>query len=159
MTRDESLTIVRMLLNYWRPKREWTKDEISAYASAIQDMSAELTTSALAQAAREIAYPPSIAELREYVRIERVRRAPVVSPAEPAQGAPLPFWVKRWICARMLYERFSKPRDLRRFREQGDHGDLTQELMPEDAWVTEANTMDDEGFHRAFQKFVQGGER
>lgn len=154
MTRDESLTIVRMLLNYWRPKREWTKDEISAYASAIQDMPAALTTTALSQAAREIAYPPSIAELREFVRIERVRRAPTVDPVVPEKG-DLPLWVKRWICARMLYERFGKPRDMRRFREQGDHGDLTQEMMPDDAWLQEANTLDDESAEKAFRQMTR----
>lgn len=157
MNRDESLQIVAMILAHWRPKREWSKDEISAYASSIQDMPAELTTSAVARAAKEIAYPPSIAELREYVRMERVRRAPVVAAPEPSVGQPLPFWVKRWICARMLYERFGKPRDLRRFPEQGDAGDLTQELMPGDAWIEEANSMDDEGFHKVFEKFMRGG--
>ena len=157
MNRDESLQIVAMILAHWRPKREWSKDEISAYASSIQDMPAELTTSAVARAAKEIAYPPSIAELREYVRMERVRRAPVVAAPEPSVGQPLPFWVKRWICARMLYERFGKPRDLRRFPEQGDAGDLTQELMPGDAWIEEANSMDEEGFHKVFEKFMGGG--
>lgn len=156
MTRDESLQIISMILAHWRPKRDWSKDEISAYASSIQDMSAELTTAAVARAAKEIAYPPSIAELREYVRLERVRRAPVVAPFAPSPGQPIPFWVKRWICARLLYERFGKPRDTRRFREQGDYGDLTSELMPDDAWVEEANSMDDEGFHTAFERFTRG---
>ena len=35
-------------------------------------------------------------------------------------------------------------RDMRRFVEQGDHGDLTQELMPEGAWVEEAELLNDE---------------
>jgi len=159
MTRDESLQIVQMLLAHWRPKigREWTKDEISAYASSIQDLPAELTTSAVARAAKEMVYPPSIPELREAVRLERLRRAPVVPPVEPSKPDPLAFWVKRWICARLLYERFGKRRDMRRFSEQGDDGDLTQELMPDDAWVEEANSMDDEGFHKAFERFMRGG--
>ena len=156
MTRDESLTIVSMILAHWRPKREWSKDEISAFAASVQDLPAELTTSAVARAAKEIAYPPSIAELREYVRLERVRRAPQVKPLEPSDGAPIPLWVKRWICARMLYERFNKPRDERRFSEQGDYGDPTRELMPDEAWVEEANSMDDQGFNKAFRRFVEG---
>lgn len=155
MTRDESLTLVQMILNYWRPRREWTKDEISAYASSIQDLPAELTTSALAHAAKEIAYAPSIAELREYVRLERVRRAPVVPETPLPRGAPIPFWVKRWICARMLYETFGKPRDMRRFPEQGDHGDLTKELMPDDAWLDEANSLDDETAEKAFRQMTR----
>ena len=143
-----------MILSHWRPKREWTKDEISAFATSIQDLSAELTTSAVAHAAKEIAYPPSIAELREYVRIERVRRMPQLKPLEP-RSAPLPFWVKRWICARLLYERFGKERDERRFAEQGDFGDLTKGLMPDDAWIDEANSLGDKDAEKAFRAMTR----
>lgn len=155
MTRDESLQIVAMILHHWRPKQQWSKEEIDAYAKSIQDMPADLATSAVAQAAKEIAYSPSIAELREYVRLERVRRAPIVAPPQIKQK-PIPLWVKRWICARMLYDKFGKERDMRRFAEQGDHGDLTQELMPDDAWLDEANALDDQGASKAFARFVQG---
>jgi hypothetical protein len=133
MTRDESLEIVSMIINFWHSNKEWTKEEIDVYARLIQDMDAELTMSALTKAAKEIAYRPAISELRERVRVEKRRLAPTVAP--PATKAtPLPHWVKRWICARMLYKQFGKDQDLRRFPEQGDWGDLTMEVMPEGAW-------------------------
>lgn len=156
MTRDESLQIVAMILNHWRPKigREWTKDEISAYASSIQDMSAELTTSAVAAAAKQIAYPPSITELREYVRLERLKRAPLAAPVEP-ERKEMPLWVRRWICARLLYAQFNRPRDMRRFPEQGDFGDITQEQMPENEWLEEANSITDKELQTAFQRMTR----
>lgn len=150
MTRDDSLAIVQMILSHWHGK-EWTKEEIDVYARSIQDMDAGLTTSAVARAAKEIRYRPSIAELREYVRAERNRRAPVVRPIEP-QATPIPLWVKRWICARMLYAHFNRERDLRRFPEQGDYGDLTREVMPENEWLDEANSFTDAEFRKKFQK-------
>lgn len=53
----------------------------------------------------------------------------------------IPFWVKRWACARMLYARFDKERDERRFAEQVEFSDPTAEAMPDDAWVNEAKTI------------------
>lgn len=157
MTREESLTVVQMILTHWRGK-DWTKEEIDAYARSIQDMDAELTTHAIAQAAKEITYRPSIAELREYVRAERRRLLPAYVPPDTSYTSEVPLWVKRWMCARMLYPMFGKERDLRRFREQGDHGNLTQEMMPDDAWLDEANSLDDEGFQKAFGRFIRGQE-
>lgn len=154
MTREESLQIVGMILSHWRGK-EWTKDEMDVYARLIQDMDAAITTSAIIRAAKEIQYRPSVAELREYVRAERTRlRATMPKPEEP-RGAPYPFWVKRWICARMLYRRFDRDQDMRRFPEQGDWGDLTSEVMPEGEWVDEANRVDDKEFSKAFKQFVR----
>lgn len=151
MTRDDSLSIVQMILAHWHG-REWTKEEIDVYARSIQDMDASLTTSAVARAAKEIRYRPSIAELREYVRAERNRLAPAVRPLEPPEPTPIPLWVKRWICARMLYEQFGRERDMRRFPEQGDFGDLTREVMPENEWLEEANSLTEAQFRKAFQK-------
>lgn len=154
MTREESLQIVQMLLTHWRASKEWTKEEMDVYARLIQDMDAELTTSAVIGLAKEIAYRPHPAQLRERVREERRRLRPVVQPLEP-ERKPIPFWVKRWICARMLYAKFGKPRDMRRFPEQADFGDLTTEMMPEGAWEAEANSMSDEEFAKSFSIFVR----
>jgi hypothetical protein len=151
VTREESLTIVQMILTHWRGK-DWTKEEIDAYARSIQDLDAALTTSAVARAAKEIKYRPPIAELREYVRAERNRLAPAVRPVDRSGWGPIPLWVKRWICARMLYAHFGRDRDLRRFPEQGDFGDLTREVMPENEWLEEANSLTDADFRKAFQK-------
>lgn len=152
MTREDSLKIVQMILAHWHG-RDWTKEEIDVYARSIQDMDAALTTSAVARAAKEIKYRPSIAELREYVRAERNRLAPAVRPIEP-QATPMPLWVKRWICARMLFADFGRQRDMRRFPEQGDYGDLTMEVMPEQEWLEEANSLDEADFRKKFRKAV-----
>lgn len=154
MTRDESLQVVEMILSHWHSNREWTKEEIDVYARLIQDMDIELTMSAVIKAAKEIAYRPSISELRERVRAEKRRLAPAVEPLE-AKLTPLPHWVKRWICARMLYKQFGKEQDLRRFPEQGDWGDLTMEVMPEGAWEKEAASMSDEQFSTVFAKLLR----
>jgi len=143
-----------MILTSWHGK-EWTKEEIDVYARLIQDMDAEITTHAVIKAAKEMQYRPSVAELRERVRVEKRRLAPAVAPVE-TETTPLPEWVRRWICARLLFKQFGKPRDLRRFPEQGDFGDLTQEVMPEGAWTKEANSMEERGFYEAFRKFTSG---
>lgn len=67
----------------------------------------------------------------------------------------LPFWIKRFACARYLYARFDREQDFRRFAEQGDAGDLREELMPDDEWVKEAETISD---HEAWRS-VSGGQR
>ena len=141
MTRDESLQIVAMILSHWQVQN-WSKEEIDVYARAIQHLDAEITTSVVIRSVRELKYAPKIAELHERYYVERRRLRPVVEPVE-VKPTPLPQWVKRWICARMLYARFGKERDERRFPEQGDYGDLTRELMPEGAWNDEADKLTD----------------
>lgn len=63
----------------------------------------------------------------------------------------VPFWVKRWICATMLYTQWGRERDDRRFVEMGPEGDQLQPPMPEDAWVDEANTLSDAAAWAALQ--------
>jgi len=154
MTRDESLQVVEMILSHWRI-RDWSREEIEAFARGIQDLDAELATSAVIHAAKEMDFAPRLAAFREYVRIERRRLAPAVEPLPPVTGRPIPQWVKRWMCARYLYASFGKERDMRRFPEQADFGDLTKELMPEEAWLDEVNSLDEKGFSKAFEKFFQ----
>lgn len=153
MTRDEALTITDMVLTAWHG-RDWTKEEIDVYARLIQDMDAEITTHALIALAKEVQYRPSVAELREKVRAEKRKLASTVAPPV-RQPVEIPFWVKRWLVARMLYGQFGKERDLRRFPEQQDFGDLTQETMPEGAWVAEAESITDQGFQAAFKKMLR----
>lgn len=156
MTRDESLEVVGMILTFWQVKN-WTKDEIDAYAKNIQHLDAEVATSTLIRASRDVAYPPKVAELHERYREEMRRLRPVVAPKDDPVGQPIPEWVKRWICARMLYKSFGKAKDYRRFPEQGDWGDLTKELMPEGAWVEEAAAFDDEEIMRRWRQAISSG--
>lgn len=155
MTRDESLQIVSMVLSHWPQGKEWGVDEISAYAQSIQRLDAEIATHTVTRAVQEIKYRPSVAEFLEYYYAERRRLKPVVEPLEEPKATPLPVWVKRWICARLLYDRFGKEKDIRRFPEQGDYGDLTQETMPDGAWEKEAQSMGDEDFYKFFAKAMR----
>ena len=155
MTRDESLQIVGMILSGWPQAKQLDKEEIDLYARSIQDMDAELTTHTVLKAVKDMQYRPTVADLRERVRAEKKLLAPHVAPIGPSVGRPLPLWVRRWICARMLYEHFGKERDQRRFPEQGDYGDLTVELMPDGAWVKEAETIGDLEFHEAFSRMFR----
>ena len=156
MTRDESLQIVSMILTGWPQAKDMEKEEIDFYARAIQDMSAELTTHAVLKLNKETPYRPSVAELRERVRQERRRLKASEAPPEDPEIQPLPMWVKRWICARMLFKQFGKERDMRRFPEAGDFGDLTQEVMPEGAWAEEAARFDDAEFRKLWTRAIRG---
>lgn len=155
MTRDESLAIMRMIVSAWPQAKDLDKEEIDLYAHAIQDLDAELTTHTILKAQKETAYRPTVAELRERVRAERRALLPVVAPLEDTEGRPLPLWVRRWVCARMLYSRWGKDRDMRRFPEQGDFGDLTQEKMPEGAWVEEAESLGEKEIAQAFKRMFR----
>lgn len=143
MTRNESLDIVKMILMHWRVN-DWTEEEIDVFAKSIQHLDAEIATSTVITSAKELKFPPRIAEFHERYRTERKRLRPTIDAKAEPDGAPLPLWVRRWMCARYFYAQFGKERDMRRLPEQGDHGDQTQELMPEGAWVEEANAMNDE---------------
>ena len=65
--------------------------------------------------------------------MEKRRLVATVPPLEEPEVRPVPTWVKRWICARLLHKQFDKEFDNRRFPEQLEFGDLTQEVMPEGA--------------------------
>ena len=112
MNREESLTIVGMILDCWQGG-DWTKEQMDAYARAIEDLDAEMTVHAIAAAVKESRFRPSVAELREYVKLEKVKRA--VQPEEwrdlPPERPPKPKWVERW-------ERARNHRDYRWFPEQ-----------------------------------------
>lgn len=155
MTRDDSLEIVRMILSGWPQAKPLDEEEIDLYARSIQDLDAEIVTHTVLKAVKDMPYRPTVADLRERVRAEKKLLAPQVDPIPPSEGRPLPLWVKRWICARMLYERFGKERDLRGFPEQGDSRDLTAELMPEGAWVEEAESIEEREFHQAFARMFR----
>lgn len=142
MTREESFDVTNMVLTNWRV-RDWTKEEIDAFARGIQHLDAEIATSTVARAARELTYAPKISEFLEVYRAERARLRSQLPPPPETQGRPLDLWVKRWICARFLYAQFGKEQDMRRFPEQGDRGDQTKDVMPEVAWLEEANMMSD----------------
>lgn len=130
MTRDESLTIVAMIASGW-PGAAWDSSRLDSYAKGIEPMDALLTTQAVLRAQREVKYRPSVAELREFVAIERrlsERDEPMERRTLPP-GGKCPPWVLGWCIARYRYK------DMRVWAEQDPHGHA-KDLMPGDARVT-----------------------
>ena len=130
MTRDESLTIVAMIASGW-PGAAWDAPRLDSYAKGIESMDALLTTQAVLRAQREVKYRPSVAELREFVSIER-RLSEKDEPQERRTlppGGKCPAWVMGWCVARYRYG------DMRVWAEQDPQG-LSGNLMPGDARVT-----------------------
>jgi hypothetical protein len=154
MTRQEALEVTQMVLTNWRV-RDWTKEEIDGFATGIQHLDGQIAVASVARASRELKYAPKISEFLEVYRAERATlRAAMIDPPDP-QSRPMEPWVREWMCARYLYANFGRERDMRRFPEQGEFGDLTQELMPEGAWRKEAESLGDDELLRVFRKTGQ----
>lgn len=131
MKRSEALDVVGMIVNGWQGGT-WTEEQMLAYASGIESLDAGHATQAVLRAQKEMKFRPSVAELREYVRVE----AKVDSrwrEAEP-EKQPRPMWVQRWARARLRG-------DVRPFPEQAvairDLGWVTPDVPYDDpaAWV------------------------
>lgn len=100
MTRDEAITIVSMVAHGW-PGAAWETERMEAYVGAIESYDAELTTAAVMRAQKTLRYRPSIAELREFVALERKLREPDDDwRHQPLVAPPRPSWVPRWERAR-----------------------------------------------------------
>lgn len=101
MNRDDAITIVSMIVHSW-PGQDWDALTMEAYVEAIMPLDAELTTKAVARAVNQLKFRPKVAELREFVAIERRAK---LSPREqadymPVEKPPKPLWVERWERAR-----------------------------------------------------------
>lgn len=99
MNRDESLTIVAMIVSSW-PGKDWDSATCDAYAHNIESLDAEHTTNAVAAAVKTMRYRPSIADLREFVRIQTRLSEPDEARFMPVDKPLKPLWVERWQRAR-----------------------------------------------------------
>ncbi len=124
MTRDDAVTIVSMIVYGW-PGAAWEAERMEAYVDAIMPLDAAITSRAVGRARNELKYRPSVAELREFVQIERrlseSEEARYVLPDRPEQ----PDWVKRW-------ERARAAGDMRPFPEQMNAMDALARQTAED---------------------------
>lgn len=151
MTRDDAISITSMVLNGWA-KPDWTDGQTEAYVNALVPYDPELMTAAVALAHKELQFRPPFSELYQYYR---AAKADVASRQDPppttASGNrnTLPLWVKRWVCARYLYARFGRERDMRTFPEQRDWAGPEGALMPPGEWVEEAQRISDRDAARA----------
>lgn len=126
MTPDDALTITGMIASGW-PGQVWEADRLAAYAKGLESLDAELTTQAVLRAQREVKYRPSVAELIEFVQIERRLSEPeqAMERRELPQPSKCPPWVLGWIVARVRHN------DFRTWAEQDRFGH-EKNLMPSD---------------------------
>ncbi len=126
MTRDDAITIVSMVANSW-PGQAWEADRLEAYVNAIITWDAELTTKAVARSVNKLKYRPSIAELLEFVQIERSSKMSLAEESSLVrpEKQPRPLWVERWARARAAG-------DWRPFPEQSVAMDGLSRYSPED---------------------------
>lgn len=153
MTRGDALTVTEYVLNAWA-KPDWDDDHAAVFVSGLMPYDPELATNAIAMAHTRINFRPSFAEFLEFYRLAKAeaQSRQAETPRKPSGKVnKLPPWVKRWIVSRMLYVKFGKDQDLRRFREQDIWADPDVPLMPDDAWVKEAAAIGDKEAMRAIQ--------
>jgi hypothetical protein len=126
LTRDDAITIVSMIANSW-PGAAWEADRLEAYVNAISSWDAETTTRAVARAVNKLKYRPSVAELLEFVQIERRSKMSLEEEAALVMPdkQPRPLWVERWSRARAAG-------DFRLFPEQAAAMDILSRRSPED---------------------------
>jgi hypothetical protein len=95
VTRDDAVTIVSMIVHGW-PGPNWEPERLEAYVDAIMPLDAAITSRAVGQARNKLKYRPSIAELREFIQIERRLSESEESNFIPWDKLKMPEWVKRW---------------------------------------------------------------
>jgi hypothetical protein len=123
MTREDAITIVEFIVNSW-PGPDWEPERLNAYVNAILPLDAEATTKAVAKAVEKLKFRPSVAELREFVRMERQPSERELADYMPVEAQPKPAWVSRW-------ERARAARDMRPFPEQLHALDKLARVDPE----------------------------
>lgn len=123
MKRDDAIVIVTMVINGW-PGPAWDAGRLEAYIEDLVSFDAELTTKAVIRARRTLKWRPSIAELIEFIQIERRlterEQAEFIQP----EKIPKPLWVLRW-------ERARASGDERPFPEQMHSLDMMARASPE----------------------------
>jgi len=149
---NEALDVVGMVVRTW-PGKEWSENEMDAYATGLMRYDAAVCTLAVAAAQQKLMYRPSVAELREFYDLERAKtRARSEAPVtERPRKDKVPLWVRRWVAARYLYAQFGKAQDMRRFPEQQDKYSPDMEMMPPTEWLDEAEHVTEERVWRTLQ--------
>lgn len=123
MTRDEAVEVTSMVVNSW-PGAAWESERLEAYVNALLPLDAALTTRALGKAVRKLKYRPSIAELHEFIQLERRLSDNDVLRYMPIEKPYRPDWVARWYRARAVG-------DMRPFPEQMTALDMLARQSPE----------------------------
>ena len=127
MTREDSITIAGMVALAW-PGKDWSAARLDMYAKGIEHWDAELATKAVLQAQQHLKYRPSVAELHEFLVIERKMAEPEPPIERMLNDTPsriMPPWVRGWVVGRVRH------RDMRVWSEQQRF--LDGEQMPPDA--------------------------
>jgi hypothetical protein len=130
--------------------RPLTQDEDDFWTEALLPLDADAASQAVLGGIREWTRFPAWAQFREAYSAAQKLREPAGEQRYPMpKPSMIPLWVRRWVAARFLYERFGKEQDLRWFPEQAQYVDETTERMPEDAWLEEAKRISEVDVWRA----------
>jgi len=141
VTYDEAVSVVELMLAAFPNERAWAVDEIRMYAQGIERVDAAVATKTVVRARDTMTRRPSVADFLALSRsVEAGAAAPTPKPYERPSPRELPFWVKRYFCARYFYARFGKEQDMRVFPEHKDW-QPPGEMMPPEEWVAEANAL------------------
>jgi len=161
MKRREAEDLIAMMAAASRGSEELTATKKAFWLEQLENLDAEQATQAVLRGITVWEFFPSWPEFARFhtevgrekaamkERDERIGEYEQIRKSKT--NFEVPFWVKRWVCATMLYARFGKDRDDRRFVEMGSYADVTLPAMPDDAWVEEAKTLSDAETWRAIR--------
>jgi hypothetical protein len=133
-----------MIVTSWPTGRAWNTQEIEGYVRGIIQLDCEILVQAVVLAQRELEHRPSVAELRQFYRLEQANRRETFTAPADRKPERVPLWVRRWVAARFLHDEFGRTKDERRFPEQQDWADPDLPLMPPDEWLSEAEHVTDQ---------------
>lgn len=145
MTRDQSNEVIMLISAATSGKPD--QSTLDYFSAALSPLDYEVALSAATIGKDFWRFYPSWAEFKEMYKLRDGQLHPKPSPSESlppiTKGSKIPQWVRRWVAARFLHEKFGKEKDTRPFPEQGDWVDPKTERMPPDAWVEEASHITD----------------
>lgn len=121
------------------------------WEAQLQHLDGDIATHAMLAGIKVWKHFPSWADFGEVYTAESRRRSERQESLVRRQheqtflpATALPFWVKRWAAARMLFAAFGRERDERPFREQLAGVEVPGlRLMPDDEWMHEAEQITD----------------
>lgn len=142
MNERQAHELVRSIEHLW--SYDMGADGRSTWTQALTRYDSPIASEAVLKLSERQRDRPTLADVRNMVAKIQRDRIPESRARELGEGSQtLPPWVKRWACARYLYDRFQRRQDMRRFREAGDWADPGIPLMPDGEWEQEAATITD----------------
>ena len=101
MTRDEATTILAGLTAAF-PNVRLEEDTPEVWRKHLAALDFDIADRAVGQCVDNLKFFPSIAEFREFYRLERHNSPPKLAPDPPARKSEIPEWVDVWWWARRV---------------------------------------------------------